>query len=178
MAIEAGARAGLIAPDQTTFDYLKGRPMSPDSDPEGSWDKAVSYWKTLSSDSDAKWDKVVTIQAKDISPMVTWGTSPQDVVGIDGTVPTPLEGGGDDARVAAIERSLDYIGLMPGGMPIKGTEVTKVFIGSCTNGRIEDLRDVASVAKGRRVKEGVEAIVVPGSGLVKTQAEAEVREVK
>jgi len=98
MAIEAGARAGLIAPDQTTFDYLKGRPMSPDSDPEGSWDKAVSYWKTLSSDSDAKWDKVVTIQAKDISPMVTWGTSPQDVVGIDGTVPTPLEGGGGGQR--------------------------------------------------------------------------------
>jgi len=132
MAIEAGARAGLIAPDEITFSYLKGRPMSPSDGAE--WDMAVSYWKTLRSDLDAEWDKVVTIRAEDIEPTITWGTSPQDTVNINGVVPTK-ESSEDPARQAAIKRSLEYIGLVPGGMPIKGVKIDKVFIGSCTNGR-------------------------------------------
>ena len=159
MAIEAGARAGLIAPDETTFEYLKGRPMSPS--PGREWDEALEHWRTLKSDPDAKWDKVVTIKAEDIEPSITWGTSPQDVVNINGKVPT-TESSSDPARQAAITRSLDYIGLSPGGMPIKGVPIDKVFIGSCTNGRIEDLRDVAAIALGRKVKEGVDAMIVPG----------------
>ena len=169
MAIEAGARAGMIAPDEITFAYLKGRPMSPSDD---EWDKAVSYWKSLVSDEGAAYDKEVVIDGKDISPTVTWGTSPQDTVPIDGLVPMIDAPGNDAARQAAVKRSLEYIGL-EGGQKIEGEPITKVFIGSCTNGRIEDLRSVAAIAKGRKVAEGVDAMVVPGSGLVKKQAEDE-----
>lgn len=168
MAIEAGARAGLIAPDETTFEYLKGRPMSP-SDEE--WDRACDYWRGLCSDEDAVYDKVVEIKAEDIAPTVTWGTSPQDVAPITGVVPDP-EDAPDDARKAAMERSLNYIGL-EGNQPLEGVTIDKAFIGSCTNGRIEDIREVAAVATGRKVAEGIHAYVVPGSGLVKKQAEDE-----
>lgn len=168
MAIEAGARAGLIAPDETTFEYLKGRPMSPaDED----WDRACEYWRSLGSDDDAAYDKVVEIKAEDIAPTVTWGTSPQDVVPITGNVPDP-EAAVDDARKAAMERSLNYIGL-EANQPLEGVKIDKAFIGSCTNGRIEDIREVAAVAMGRKVAEGIHAYVVPGSGLVKRQAEDE-----
>ncbi len=168
MAIEAGARAGLIAPDEITFEYLKGRPMSPSED---DWDKAVDYWKSLCSDEDAVYDKVVNIKAEDIAPTVTWGTSPQDVVPITGNVPDP-EKAPDDARKAAMERSLNYIGL-EGNQQIEGVKIDKAFIGSCTNGRIEDMREAAAIATGRKVAEGIHAYVVPGSGLVKKQAEEE-----
>mmetsp|Transcript_3667 Transcript_3667/g.6958 ORF Transcript_3667/g.6958 Transcript_3667/m.6958 type:complete len:782 (+) Transcript_3667:29-2374(+) len=168
MAIEAGARAGLIAPDDVTFDYLKGRPMCPSGE---EWDRAVEYWRSLRSDDDAVYDKTVVIQASDIAPTVTWGTSPQDVAPITGKVPDPEEAS-DDARKAAMERSLQYIGL-EANQPLEGVEIDKAFIGSCTNGRIEDMRAVAAIAKGRKVREGVEALVVPGSGLVKKQAEDE-----
>ena len=168
MAIEAGARAGLIAPDEITFEYLKGRPMSPSED---DWDKAVDYWKSLCSDEDAVYDKVVNIKAEDIAPTVTWGTSPQDVIPITGNVPDP-EQAPDDARKAAMERSLNYIGL-EGNLQIEGVKINKAFIGSCTNGRIEDMREAAAIATGRKVAEGVHAYVVPGSGLVKKQAEEE-----
>lgn len=168
MAIEAGARAGLIAPDETTFEYLKGRPMSPS---EKDWDKAVDYWKSLCSDEDAVYDKVVNIKAEDIAPTVTWGTSPQDVIPITGNVPDP-EQAPDDARKAAMERSLNYIGL-EGNQQIEGVKIDKAFIGSCTNGRIEDIREAAAIATGRKVAEGIHAYVVPGSGLVKKQAEDE-----
>lgn len=168
MAIEAGARAGLIAPDQTTFDYMQGRHMSPK---DKTFDDAVAYWKTLASDPDAKYDVEVEINAADIAPTVTWGTSPQDVAPITGTVPKPSDFS-DPSRRAAVERSLSYMGL-EGGEPLDGLAIDKVFIGSCTNGRIEDLRDVAAVAKGRKVADGVHAMVVPGSGLVKAQAEWE-----
>ena len=170
MAIEAGARAGIIAPDSVTFDYLKGRPMCPP--PGDEWDRAVEYWTSLRTDEGASYDKTVVINAGDIAPTVTWGTSPQDAIPIDGIVPRIDEEGHDDARQAAVARSLEYIGL-EGGTPIEGTPIEKVFIGSCTNGRIEDLREVAAVAIGRKVAEGVHAMVVPGSGLVKHQAEAE-----
>jgi 3-isopropylmalate dehydratase len=169
MAIEAGARAGIIAPDDVTFDYLKGRPMCPSGD---EWDRAVEYWKSLRSDGGAAYDRTVVVDAGDIAPTVTWGTSPQDAIPIGGVVPRVDDFGDDDARRAAVARSLEYIGL-EGGTPIEGTPVEKVFIGSCTNGRIEDLREVAAVAAGRRVAEGVHAMVVPGSGLVKRQAEEE-----
>ncbi|GMH50603.1 hypothetical protein TrLO_g14027 [Triparma laevis f. longispina] len=169
MAIEAGARAGLIAPDEITFEYLKGRPMSPSSGSE--WDSAVTYWKSLKSDADAVYDKTVVIQAGDIAPTVTWGTSPQDVAPITGKVPDP-ENSKDDSRKAAMKRSLEYIGL-EANQELDGVEIDKAFIGSCTNGRIEDMRAVAAIAKGRKVKEGVDALVVPGSGLVKKQAEDE-----
>ena len=168
MAIEAGARAGLIAPDETTFEYLKGRPMSPSDE---DWDKAVEYWKSLCSDEDAVYDKVVNIKAEDIAPTVTWGTSPQDVAPINGQVPDP-ENAPDDARKAAMERSLNYIGL-EGNQKLEGVKIDKAFIGSCTNGRIEDIREVAAIATGRKVAEGIHAYVVPGSGLVKKQAEDE-----
>mmetsp|Transcript_4999 Transcript_4999/g.11113 ORF Transcript_4999/g.11113 Transcript_4999/m.11113 type:complete len:790 (-) Transcript_4999:1214-3583(-) len=168
MAIEAGARAGLIAPDEITFEYLKGRPMSPD---DADWDNAVAYWKSLCSDEDAAYDKVVEIKAEDIAPTVTWGTSPQDVAPINGFVPDP-EKAPDAARKAAMERSLNYIGL-EGNQPLEGVKIDKAFIGSCTNGRIEDIRAVAAVAMGRKVAEGIHAYVVPGSGLVKKQAEDE-----
>eukprot|EP00536_Pseudo-nitzschia_multiseries_P011629 jgi/Psemu1/206349/e_gw1.406.49.1 len=168
MAIEAGARAGLIAPDEITFDYLKGRPMSPSDE---DWDTAVEYWKSLCSDEDAVYDQVVEIKAEDIAPTVTWGTSPQDVAPITGKVPDPEEAP-DAARKAAMERSLNYIGL-EGNQALKGVKIDKAFIGSCTNGRIEDIRAVAAIATGRKVAEGIHAYVVPGSGLVKKQAEDE-----
>jgi len=168
MAIEAGARAGLIAPDQITFDYLKGRPMSPS---EEDWEQACAYWTSLCSDEDAVFDKIVEIKAEDIAPTVTWGTSPQDVAPISGNVPDP-ELAADDARKAAMERSLNYIGL-EGNQPLDGVKIDKAFIGSCTNGRIEDMREAAAIATGRQVAEGIHAYVVPGSGLVKKQAEDE-----
>jgi 3-isopropylmalate dehydratase len=169
MAIEAGARAGIIAPDDITFDYLKGRPMCP-TYPSPEWDNAVAYWRSLASDDGAKYDKTVIIHADDIAPTVTWGTSPQDVAPVTGNV--PLLEGKDAARQAAMKRSLQYIGLEE-GQKLEGVPVEKVFIGSCTNGRIEDLREVARIAMGRRVAAGVHAMVVPGSGLVKKQAEEE-----
>jgi len=169
MAIEAGARAGIIAPDEVTFEYLKGRPMCPSGE---EWDKAVEYWKTLKTDEGATFDKTVVIESKDIAPTVTWGTSPQDAIPVSGIIPRIDEEGHDEARQAAVARSLDYIGL-EGGTQIEGTPIEKVFIGSCTNGRIEDIREVAAVAIGRKVADGVHAMVVPGSGLVKHQAEME-----
>lgn len=169
MAIEAGARAGIIAPDQVTFDYLKGRPMCPEGE---TWDQAVQYWSTLKTDDDAVFDKTVIIDANDIAPTVTWGTSPQDAMAIDGIIPKIDDPSHDEARQAAVKRSLEYIGLN-GGTPIEDTPIEKVFIGSCTNGRIEDLREVAAIAMNRKVADGVHAMVVPGSGLVKHQAEQE-----
>lgn len=168
MAIEAGARAGMIAPDEVTFQYLKGRPMCPDG---AAFDAAVEYWKSLRSDAGALYDKDVLIPASDIMPTVTWGTSPQDVVSISGFVPDPSHVA-DPNRAKAIQRSLEYMGLTP-GTALDGLKVDKVFIGSCTNARIEDLRQVAAVAKGKKVASHVYAMVVPGSGLVKAQAEAE-----
>jgi len=168
MSIEAGARAGLIAPDETTFAYLKGRPMAP-SGPD--WDDAVAHWRTLPSDEGAVYDEEITLAAADIAPNVTWGTSPQDVVPITGAVPDP-EAIEDARQQEAARRSLDYMGLKA-GTRMQDIPVEKVFIGSCTNGRIEDLRAAAAVADGRRIADGVYAMVVPGSGLVKQQAEAE-----
>ncbi|WP_207480101.1 3-isopropylmalate dehydratase large subunit [Arenibaculum pallidiluteum] len=168
MSIEAGARAGLIAPDDTTFAYIKGRPYAPKA---GAWEQAVEYWRSLPSDEGAVFDKEVVLEAAEIVPQVTWGTSPQDVLPITGTVPDPAQVA-DAARRAAVERSLAYMGLTP-GMPLSEVKVDTVFIGSCTNGRIEDLRAAAEIASGRKVAAGVRALVVPGSGLVKEQAEAE-----
>jgi 3-isopropylmalate/(R)-2-methylmalate dehydratase large subunit len=168
MAIEAGARAGLIAPDETTFAYIKGRPMAPNG---ADWDKAVAYWKTLPSDPGAKYDTEVTLKAEDIVPLVTWGTSPQDVLPITGAVPDPSRET-DLNRRRAMERSLEYMGLKP-GIKLTDVPIETAFIGSCTNGRIEDLRAAAAIAKGRKVASGVRALVVPGSGLVKEQAEKE-----
>jgi len=165
MAIEAGARAGMIAPDETTFEYLKGRPLAPKG---AEWDKAVAYWKTLKSDSGAKYDTEVVIDAKDIQPTVTWGTSPQDTAPITGYVPDPAKES-DPLRRASMERALKYMGLEP-NQKLDEVKIEKVFIGSCTNGRIQDIREVAAVAKGRKVAPGVHAMVVPGSGLVKEQA--------
>jgi len=169
MAIEAGARAGIIAPDEVTFEYLQGRPMSPSGE---DWDKAVEYWKSLASDEGAKYDTTIVIDADDITPTITWGTSPQDVAPVTGNVPMIKAEGHDAAREAAITRSLEYIGLEE-GQKLAGTPVDKVFIGSCTNGRIEDIRSAAAIAIGRKVADGVHAMVVPGSGLVKKQAEDE-----
>ena len=168
MTIEGGARAGLIQPDQKIFDYLKDRPMSPKKD---KWDKALEYWNTLKTDVDAKFDKEVTLDGKEIKPMVTWGTSPQDAVTIDGKVPNPSNESDPDKK-NSIERSLKYMGLKP-NTSIKDIKIDKVFIGSCTNGRIEDLRDAAKILKDKKISNHVEAIVVPGSGLVKEQAEQE-----
>ncbi len=168
MSIEAGARAGLIAPDQTTFNYLKGRPLAPQG-PD--WDKAVAFWSSLPSDPGANYDCEVVLKASDIVPLVTWGTSPQDVVPITGAVPDPGQEK-DSARKAAMERALEYMDLKP-GMKMQEIAVNKVFIGSCTNGRIEDLREVAKIAQGRKVAQGVQAMIVPGSGLVKAEAERE-----
>ena len=167
MAIEGGARAGMIAPDEITFEYLKGRPMSPRGE---TWNRAVEYWKSLASDADSKYDREIVIPASDIEPTVTWGTSPQDVVGISGIVPDPKDF--DEARGKSMQRALDYMGLTP-GTKMQDVVVDKVFVGSCTNGRIEDVRAVAAVAKGRKVADNVYAMVVPGSGIVKEQAEAE-----
>ena len=169
MAIEGGARAGLIAPDETTFAYIKGRPMAPKG---ADWDKAVAYWRTLATDPGATYDKTVLIDASEIAPNVTWGTSPEDVVPITGTVPDPMSFA-DPSKQAAAQKSLDYMGLVP-GQRMEDVEVQNIFIGSCTNSRIEDLRAAAAVLKGRKKADNVKwAIIVPGSGLVKAQAEAE-----
>ena len=167
MAIEGGARAGLIAPDQKTLDYVKGRPNSPKGE---KWDKAVKFWKTLFSDPDAYFDKQIFLKAEDIAPVVTWGTSPEDVLPITDFVPSPDNFQG--SKVEAAKRSLEYMGLRP-GQKLQDIEVDAVFIGSCTNGRIEDLREVEKIVKGKKVKSGIRAMVVPGSGLVKKQAEEE-----
>ncbi|HEU0067325.1 MAG TPA: 3-isopropylmalate dehydratase large subunit [Sphingomonas sp.] len=168
MSIEGGARAGLVAPDDTTFAYLKGRPMAPSGE---AWDRAVAWWRSLASDPAAVYDRVVHIDATDIAPSLTWGTSPEDVVPITGHVPDP-DSFADESKRAAARKSLDYMGLTP-GTAMRDVAVQHVFIGSCTNSRIEDLRAAALVADGRRVADGVRAMVVPGSGLVKRQAEAE-----
>lgn len=167
MAIEGGARAGLIAPDQKTFDYVKGRPHAPKAE---DWDQALSAWKKLFTDEDAYFDKILTIKGEDIAPSVTWGTSPEDVLPIDACVPSPddFEGG----KVDAVKRSLTYMGLTP-GMKLTDVEIDTVFIGSCTNGRIEDFRAAAKILKGKKIKKGLRAMVVPGSGLVRAQAEEE-----
>ncbi|OYU36089.1 MAG: 3-isopropylmalate dehydratase large subunit [Novosphingobium sp. PASSN1] len=169
MAIEHGARAGLIAPDDKTFAYLKGRPYAPKGE---EWDKAVAWWRSLATDAGAKYDKTVVINAADIAPSVTWGTSPEDVLPITGVVPAP-ESFADASKQAAARASLDYMGLEP-GQPLSSVEIQNVFIGSCTNSRIEDLRAAAAILKGRTKAANVNwAIVVPGSGLVKRQAEEE-----
>jgi 3-isopropylmalate/(R)-2-methylmalate dehydratase large subunit len=169
MAIEAGARSGIIAVDDTTISYLKGRPMAPTG---RLWDRAVENWKQLRSDSDAKFDAVIEIAAADIKPQVSWGTSPEMVVAIDAKVPDPKQEK-DPVKQDGMNRALQYMGLKA-GTPITEIHIDKVFIGSCTNGRIEDLRAAAEVAKGRKVADNVKlAMVVPGSGLVKKQAEAE-----
>ncbi len=168
MAIEAGARAGMIAPDEKTIAYLEGRPMSPTGE---NWDKAVAWWRSLPSDAGAQYDTEVVLKAEEIAPTVTWGTSPEDALSIDGAVPNPAEVS-DQATKAKIERAIDYMGLSA-GQKLTDIKVDTVFIGSCTNSRIEDLRAAASVADGRSVAEGMRAMVVPGSGLVKEQAEEE-----
>ena len=168
MTIEGGARAGLIEPDQKIFDYLKGRPMSPKKE---NWDKAIEYWSTLKTDTDASFDKEINLKAEDISPMVTWGTSPQDVVTIDGKIPNP-ENETDIDKKNSIDRSLKYMGLKP-NIPVKEIKIDTVFIGSCTNGRIEDLREAAQILENKKKAPHVNAMVVPGSGLVKEQAEQE-----
>ena len=167
MAIEGGARAGLIAPDEKTFEYCKGRPHAPKG---AAWEAAVNYWKTLYSDDAAYFDKLVTIRGEDIAPVVTWGTSPEDVLPITANVPSPadFEGG----KLDAAKRSLDYMGLTA-GIPLSEIAIDTVFIGSCTNGRIEDLRAAAAILKGKKVRDGMRAMVVPGSGLVRAQAEEE-----
>jgi 3-isopropylmalate/(R)-2-methylmalate dehydratase large subunit len=168
MSIEAGARAGLIAPDETTFAYIRGRPMAPKG---GAFEQAVSYWRTLPSDPGAAYDREIALRAADIEPQVTWGTSPQDVAPIGGRVPDPRTAPNEERR-RAMERALAYMGL-EAGTPLQEIRIDRVFIGSCTNGRIEDLRAVAKVVAGRKVASNVEAMIVPGSGLVKAQAEAE-----
>jgi 3-isopropylmalate/(R)-2-methylmalate dehydratase large subunit len=169
MAIEHGARSGLIAPDETTFAYLKGRPMAPQGD---DWERALQWWRTLPSDPQARYDKVVLLDAADIAPNLTWGTSPEDVVAITGIIPDP-ESFADPSKQEAARKSLAYMGLAP-GTRMQDVSVENIFIGSCTNSRIEDLRAAAAVAKGRKVASNIrQALVVPGSGLVKRQAEAE-----
>ena len=168
MSIEAGARAGMVAPDETTFNYIKGRPMAPKGD---AWDKAVAYWKTLPSDEGAAYDKVVTLNAADIPPTVTWGTTPEDVMPVSGNVPSP-----DDfdtpQKQDSVKRMLTYMGL-DAGMKITDIKIDKMFLGSCTNARIEDIREAAAIVKGRKIAAHVQGLIVPGSGLVKEQAEAE-----
>ncbi len=168
MSIEAGARAGLIAPDETTYAYLQGRPMAPKA---GQWEAAVAHWCTLPSDAGATYDTEMHIAAGDIEPQVTWGTSPEDVAPISGQVPDPASAP-DEAKRQAMEQSLSYMDLRA-GTALRDVRIDKVFIGSCTNGRIEDLREVAALVDGRHVAEGVHAMIVPGSGLVKNQAEEE-----
>jgi 3-isopropylmalate/(R)-2-methylmalate dehydratase large subunit len=168
MSIEAGARAGLIAPDETTFAYIKGRPYAPKGE---DFDAAVAYWKTLPSDEGAHYDKIVVLNAAEIAPQVSWGTNPEAVVPITGEVPDPAAEP-DSARRAQLEQMLRYMDLKP-GQKLAGTKIDVVFIGSCTNSRIEDMRAAAAVVKGRQVAPGVRALVVPGSGLVKAQAEQE-----
>jgi len=168
MSIEAGARAGLIAPDEKTIQYLKDKPMSPK---KSNWEKAIEYWSKLKSDAGAKFDQEVQIEGDDISPMVTWGTSPQDVVPVTGFVPDPQKEKDEDRKVS-MNRSLEYMGLKP-NTKITDIKVDRIFIGSCTNGRIGDLREAAKILKGKKVAKHVNAMVVPGSGLVKEQAEQE-----
>jgi 3-isopropylmalate/(R)-2-methylmalate dehydratase large subunit len=168
MCIEGGARAGMVAPDEKTFAYLKGRPMSPKG---AAWDLAVRYWETLRSDDGAHFDKIIKLDAANLPPVVTWGTSPEDVISVTGLVPRPDDAPNESKR-QSIQRALDYMGLS-GGEKVTDIAIDRVFIGSCTNGRIEDLRAAAAVAKGRKVHESVGAMIVPGSGLVKEQAEAE-----
>ena len=168
MSIEAGARAGMVAPDQTTFDYVKGRAFAPKG---ADYDRAVAWWKTLPSDPGAVFDKEVRLDASQIIPQLTWGTSPEDVLPITGVVPDPGDYE-DEARRAQVQRMIEYMGLTP-GQKLQDLKVDVVFIGSCTNSRIEDIRAAASIVKGRKVAEGVRALVVPGSGLVKEQAEQE-----
>ena len=168
MTIEGGARAGLIQPDQKVFDYLKDKPMSPKKD---NWEKAMEYWGNLKSDDGAHFDKEINLEGKDIKPMVTWGTSPQDVVTIDGKVPNPKNETDPDKK-NSMERSLKYMGLNS-DILIKDIKIDKVFIGSCTNGRIEDLREAAKILKDKKIAKHVNGMVVPGSGLVKEQAEQE-----
>jgi 3-isopropylmalate/(R)-2-methylmalate dehydratase large subunit len=167
MAIEGGARAGIIAPDEKTFEYCMGRPHAPKG---AEWEAAVTWWKTLFSDDDAQWDQVITLKAEDIAPVVTWGTSPEDVLPITANVPSASDFTG--GKVDAAQRSLDYMGLKP-GTPLSEVEIDTVFIGSCTNGRIEDLRAAAAILKGKKIKDGLRAMIVPGSGLVRAQAEEE-----
>jgi 3-isopropylmalate/(R)-2-methylmalate dehydratase large subunit len=168
MAIEGGARAGLIAPDEKTFDYIKGRPKAPKG---ADWDKAVEWWKTLYTDEGAEFDTIVTLDAASLPPVVSWGTSPENVVTIDGSTPDP-EKIEDEARRAAVKRALDYMGLEP-NTKMTDIKIDRIFIGSCTNGRIEDFRAAAEILKGRKIKDGIHAMIVPGSGLVKDQAEEE-----
>ena len=168
MSIEGGARAGLIEPDQKIFDYLQGKPKSPKNK---NWDQAMEYWKNLKTDSNAKFDKEINLKAEEISPMVTWGTSPQDVVTIDGKIPNPNNEKDTDKK-NSMERSLKYMGLKA-DIPVNGIKIDKVFIGSCTNGRIEDLREAAKILKDKKKADHIHAMVVPGSGLVKEQAEQE-----
>ena len=167
MAIEGGARAGLIAPDEKTFEYCKGRPHAPKG---AAWEQAIEYWKTLFTDESAYFDKIIEINGEDIAPVVTWGTSPEDVLPITEIVPAPenFQGG----KIEAVKRSLDYMGLTA-GQKLTDIKIDTVFIGSCTNGRIEDLRAAAKILEGKKVKDGMRAMVVPGSGLVRAQAEEE-----
>ncbi|MBL4720195.1 MAG: 3-isopropylmalate dehydratase large subunit [Alphaproteobacteria bacterium] len=168
MTIEGGARAGMVAPDQTTFDYLMGRPMSPKG---AAWEQAVSYWKTLPSDEGAIYDKEIVMDISEIDPQVTWGTSPENVAPITGKVPDPKDAETEVQR-ESMQRALDYMGLVA-GTNMSDVEIDTIFVGACTNGRIEDIRAVAEVAKGRKVADGVRTLIVPGSGLVKEQAEEE-----
>ena len=167
MAIEGGARAGLIAPDQKTFDYIKGRPHAPKG---SNWEMAINSWKQLYSDHGSRFDKLVVIDGNNIAPVVTWGTSPEDVLPINEIIPNPNDF--DVQKKQAVERSLNYMGLIP-GQKLEEVKIDTVFIGSCTNGRIEDLREVAKIMEGKKVKEGIRAMIVPGSGLVREQAEEE-----
>ena len=168
MSIEGGARAGLIQPDEKIFNYLKDRPMSPKKE---NWDKAIDYWSKLKSDNDAKFDKEINLKGDEIAPMVTWGTSPEDVVSINGKIPNPENEKNIDKK-NSINRSLDYMGLKP-DVKVQDIKIDKVFIGSCTNGRIEDLREAAQILKNKKKASHVHGMVVPGSGLVKEQAEQE-----
>ncbi len=168
MAIEGGARAGLVAPDETTFDYVKGLPMAPKG---GAWETALADWKSLVSDDGAAYDREITLDAADMAPMVTWGTSPENVLPITGQVPDPAAES-DPGRRAKMERSLEYMALSP-GTPLAEIAIDTAFIGSCTNSRLDDIRAAAEIARGRRVADGVTALVVPGSGLIKEQAEQE-----
>ncbi|MDG2244311.1 MAG: 3-isopropylmalate dehydratase large subunit [Rhodospirillaceae bacterium] len=168
LTIEAGARSGMVSPDDITFAYIKGRPYAPSGD---DWERAVGYWRSLATDPDAVFEQEVVVKGEDIAPRVTWGTSPEDSVPITATIPKPEDFADPDKR-KAVERSLEYMGLTP-GVALQDLQIDRVFIGSCTNGRIEDMRAAAAIAKGRKVADGVGAMVVPGSGLVKQQAEEE-----
>ncbi len=168
MTIEAGARAGMVAPDETTFEYIKGKPRAPKG---AAWEMALAYWKTFVSDPDASFDTEVELDAADIPPLLTWGTSPEDIVPISGVVPDPSTARDDNKR-KAMERSFEYMDLKP-GTPMTDIKIDKAFVGSCTNSRIEDLRAAAAIAKGHKVADHVQALIVPGSGLVKEQAEQE-----